>query len=223
MVACGSDTPATPAEEDGGGAGLDGSFGRDSSEPPDEPEPDGGVFRTPNADAGCPLKYAGPRNGIVAASVPRPNTTGGIPWESPEKGLTVDTMYARAVLDDDQQSELLRVTNYGFTIPPTASIKGIVVQLKRRGENKIVDGNIQLWLDGVPSDRPKFVASGWPTNIGTHHYGQEVDTWGNDLTPELVGKTGFGTEIWSKRRTDAGTGPIPGEVESLIMTVWYCD
>ena len=217
VVACGSDdTPATPDPA------LDASFGGDATDPPEEEEPvDGGVFTT-HADAGCPLKYAGPRNGIVAKSIPRTGLP-AVAWNAPEKALTVDSQYAGAVLDNDQQSELLRITSYGFSVPATATIKGVVVQLKRRGDNKIVDGNIELWLDGAASARPKFVSSGWPRVIGTHHYGQEIDTWGNDLTPELVGRPGFGTEIWSKRRTDAGTGPVPGEVESLLITIWYCD
>ena len=131
--------------------------------------------------------------------------------------------YAHADVDVDQQTELLRVTGYGFNLPASVTIKGVVVELKRQGANKVVDGNIELWLDGMPSSRPKFVASGWPIAIGTHHYGQEVDTWGDDLTPALVGKPGFGTEIWARRREDAGTGPAPADVESLIITIWYCE
>jgi hypothetical protein len=111
----------------------------------------------------------------------------------------------------------------GSTCPANVTIKGVVVELKRQGANKIVDGNIELWLDGNPSSRPKFVASGWPVAIGTHHYGQEIDTWGDDLTPALVAKPGFGTEIYALRRVDAGTGPVEGAVESLLITIWYCE
>ena len=175
-----------------------------------------------HADAGCPVKYAGPNPGTLAVSVPRSGAT-GIAWDTPGKALTIDGQYARAVVTDGEQTELLRVTGFGFNVPGNVTIKGVVVQLKRQGDNKVVDGNIELWLDGVASNRPKFVATGWPTNIGTHHYGQEVDTWGNDLTPELVGRPGFGTEIFAKRREDAGTGPIAAEVESLLITIWYCD
>ena len=218
MLACGSSDDG--ASDDGGTTSDDGGTGIDGSDPIEQN--DGGIFMS-HADAGCPVKYAGPNPGTVAVSVPRPSAT-GIPWQNPANALTVNGQYARSVVTDGEQTELLRVTGYGFKIPANVTIKGVVVQLKRQGaDQRIVDGNIELWLDGVASDRPKFVASGWPIKIGTHHYGQEVDTWGNDLTPELVGRPGFGTEIWAKRREDAGTGPVPAEIESLLITVWYCD
>jgi hypothetical protein len=220
LVACGSSDGGSGATDDGGSTGSDGGSGADTGDPTEQ-ETDGGIFMS-HADAGCPVKYAGPNPGTIATSVPRPGAT-GIAWQSPANALRVDGQYASAVVNDGEQTELLRVTGYGFVIPANVTIKGVVVELKRKGDNKIVDGNIELWLDGAPSDRPKFVASGWPTNIGTHHYGQEVDTWGNDLTPELVGRAGFGTEIWAKRREDAGSGPVSADVESLLITIWYCE
>jgi hypothetical protein len=218
VVACGGTDGGSGVTDDGGGSGSDGG-GVDASPSPDE-ETDGAPFMA-HQDAGCPLKYS-TKPGTVATSVPRAGATGKA-WDNTAGALKVDGTYAQDVLTDGEQSELLRVTGYGFAIPAAATIKGVVVELKRQGDNKIVDGNIELWLDGAPSDRPKFVASGWPTKIGTHHYGQEIDTWGNDLSPGLVGRPGFGTEIWAKRREDAGTGPATAAVESLIITIWYCE
>jgi hypothetical protein len=219
VVACGSSDGGAAADGEGGTTGEAGS-GVDSGDPT-EGVPDGGIYMS-HADAGCPVKYAGPNPGTIAVSVPRTGAT-GVPWAGPANALTVDGQYARSIVTDGEQTELLRVTGFSFKVPANVIIKGVVVELKRQGDNKIVDGNIELWLDGVASDRPKFVASGWPTKIGTHHYGQEVDTWGNDLTPELVGRAGFGTEIFAKRREDAGTSPVPAEIESLLITIWYCD
>lgn len=220
VFGCGSDGGSGIAADDDGGT-RDGAADLDSSDPPDHDEGDAPFMS--HADAGCPVKYAGPSPGTVATSVPRAGAAGAVAWTTPEGALKVDGQFASAMLDNDQASEHLRVTGYGFALPPSVTIKGVVVQLKRKGQNAIVDGNIELWLDGKPSDRPKFVASGWPTAIGTHHYGQEVDTWGNDLTPELVGRPGFGTEIYATRRVDAGTGPVAAEVESLLITIWYCE
>jgi hypothetical protein len=219
-VACGSsDTGADGNDDDAG----PGTFGGDSGDPPDDEQPDGGIFMS-HADAGCPVKYAGPNPGTIAQSIPRSGVTTGKAWSNPSGGLKVDGQFAEAPLGVGEQTELLRVTGYGFKIPSNVSIKGVVVQLKRQGGTTVVDGNIELWLDGVASDRPKFIASGWPSKIGTHHYGQEVDTWGNDLTPALINQPGFGSEIWAKRREDAGaTGTALADIESLIVTIWYCE
>ncbi len=219
-AACGGSGGGTANIGDDGGSGEGGAS--DGGSPPAEGDTDGGIFMAGN-DAGCPVKFVGPNPGTIAESLPRPNATGGIAWQSPMNALTIDGAFAHADVSDDQQTELLRVTGYGFTLPSTVTIKGVVVELKRKGANRIVDGNIELWLDGVASSRPKFAASGWPVGIGTHHYGQEVDTWGDPLTPALVGKPGFGAELWARRRDDAGTGAAPADVESLLITVWYCD
>ena len=99
------------------------------------------------------------------------------------------------------------------------------VEFKRQaGDTGIGDGAVELWLDGAPSDRPKFVATSWPRVIvGTHHYGPAVDTWGNDLTAALVGKPGFGVEVYAVRQRDAGGAAIEARVESMRMTIFYCE
>lgn len=214
VAACETEAASGPPNDDAGAVVDDEGGATDEVV-------DGGVFMS-HADAGCPVKYAGPRAGTIAESVPR---AGGptIAWSEAEGALTVDGRFARATLGDGEQTQLLRVTGYGFDVPSWAKIKGVVVQLKRQGGPLVVDGNIELWLDGKPSSRPKYMSTAWPSAVGTHHYGQEVDTWGDDLTPEMVSRLGFGTEIWAKHKPDAGTGPGTAEVESLIMTVWYCD
>ena len=222
VVACGSDNGAAIPGDDAGPMGNDGAGGPDTSDTPDSNGNQGDAGFSTGADAGCPLKFQGPKNGTLGESIPRAGTT-SIAWSNPNNARTVDGQFASVTLDNDQASEHLRVTGYGFNLPSTVSIKGVVVELKRQGNNQIVDGNIELWLDGTPSSRPKFVASGWPVAIGTHHYGQEIDTWGDDLTPALVAKPGFGTEIYALRRVDAGTGPVEGAVESLLITIWYCE
>ncbi|HSO38654.1 MAG TPA: hypothetical protein VLT33_39260 [Labilithrix sp.] len=215
-AACGSsETPADPSD---GGAGDGSTLPRADASNDDAHDPLNGV------DAGCPLKSDGPRAGKTAASVARAGAT-GIAWSAPENARELDGQFARATLDLGQSTEHLRITDFGFTLPASATVKGVEVEFKRQaGDTGIGDGNIELWLDGAPSDRPKFLATAWPRAIvGTHHYGQAVDTWGNDLTPALVGKPGFGVEIYALRQEDAGTAPIEASVESMRITVFYCE
>ena len=218
-AACGSDGESSPGS-DGGGTG-EGSIlpSGDSSTPDDDHhDPLNGV------DAGCPIKTAGPRSGTVATSVPRAGTT-GIAWGTPENARNTEGQFALTKLGLGETSEHLRITDFGFTIPASATIKGVEVELKRQASDTgIGDGNIELWLDGAPSDRPKFLATAWPRLIvGTHHYGQAVDTWGNDLTPALVGKPGFGVEIYALRLQDAGEAPLEARVDSMRISIFYCE
>jgi hypothetical protein len=123
-----------------------------------------------------------------------------------------------------QESELLRITGFGFNVPATARVIGAVVEFQRQASDTgIVDGNIELWLDGKPSDRPKNLTTTWPRLIvGTHHYGQATDTWGNDLTPDLTAKPGFGVEIFAAHPADAGAGPLEARIESMRITLFWC-
>jgi hypothetical protein len=220
MFACSSDTGAT-TDDDAGTASGDSGTGNVQTEPPDQELTDGPFMS--HADAGCPVKFVGPNPGTVATSVPRADDTAAVAWQTPENALEVDGKFGVAMLDEGQTSEHLRITGYGFKLPPAANIKGVVLQLKRQGDLAILDGKIELWLGDRTTDRPKFVSSGWPKIVGTHHYGQEVDTWGNDLTPQMFESPNFGAQIYAKRRPDAGAGPMPANVESILITVWYCD
>jgi hypothetical protein len=216
-AACGGNDGTAVTSDDGGA----GSEGGGVLVPGDSGthDPLNGV------DAGCPVKAIGPRSGGTAASLARPNVTGGLAWGSPSAARSPDGQSATVTLAPDQGSELLRITDFGFTVPSTAKVLGVEVELMRQASDTgIIDGNIELWLDGAASDRPKYLATAWPrTTVGTHHYGQAVDPWGNDLTPELVGRSGFGVEIWARRQEDAGTMPLEARVESMRMTVFYCD
>ncbi len=213
-AACGSSSGVAEASD---GAAEGGPLpASDSSDDPHDP--------LNGVDAGCPIKADGPRAGKTATSVPRPGVT-GIAWTAPENARDLDGQLARATLALGQSTEHLRITDFGFAIPASATIKGVEVEFKRQaGDTGIGDGNIELWLDGAASDRPKFLATSWPrTIVGTHHYGQAVDTWGNDLTPDVARKPGFGVEIYAIRQEDAGAAAIEARVESMRITVFYCE
>lgn len=210
LAACGSDT-ATTGEEDAGGSSV-------------LPQTDSGGGTVTETDAGC--KKVGPLSGSVAKSVPRDGVTGGLPWESPENGKVPDNTFAKVTLGVGQQSEMLKVTGFGFAIPAGVNVTGVEVEFKRQATDAgIVDGLIELTFDkGRTSGRPKYMFTSWPRAIvGTHHYGAPLDRWGNDVFAEDVNSPEFGVEIWAKREEDAGTDPLDGLIDSLRIYVHYCD
>lgn len=223
VVACGGSGASVGVVDDeaGSDAAVDSALANEDASLSDDDhhDPLNGV------DAGCLVKRDGPRAGSVAANVMRNGAASNVEWSIPENARVADGQFARATLDTDQTSALLRITQFGFQVPATARVLGIEVQFKRQASDTgIGDGNIELWLDGAASDRPKFLATAWPRLIvGTHHYGQATDPWGNDLTPALVGRPGFGVEIFARRLADAGTGPLEARIDSMRVTVFYCD
>ncbi len=222
LAACSSETPSTssgdaieggaegsPTTRDGGSAPIDD----------DHHDPFNGV------DAGCPVTIVGPRSGSLATSLAREEASGAVPWTNPRGAMAVDGEVAHAKLTGDQTTELLRITGFGFDVPPSARVLGFEVELKRQASDTgIVDGSIELWLAGRRSDRPKTFVPTWPRlQVGTHHYGQAVDTWGDDLSPALVNDSNFGVEMWARRQESATAPELEAQIESLRMTLFYCD
>jgi hypothetical protein len=94
--------------------------------------------------------------------------------------------------------------------------------LKRRApEGGIEDQQVNVEIEGKPSSF-KWVEGSWPTSIvGTHPYGQAVDTWGVDLFPADVNKPTFATTLTIKRSAGS-TGSVNAVVDSLKVAIHYC-
>jgi hypothetical protein len=211
LLSCSSEEGEGSAEPDGGAPSSTGG--------PDAATGEAGG-RDPY-DPGCEPVKDGPRAGTTASSAPADGP--GAPWTSPDDALTADDeAFASATLDDHDQTEELRVSGFGFQLPPGSRVTGIEVQLKRRApEGGVVDEKIALDSNGR-TGRYKYISSGWPsTVVGTHHYGQAVDPWGIELTPADVAAPDFAVTLRAKREAGA-VGPKVANVDSLQMSVFYC-
>ncbi len=215
-ASCGS-SESTPSGEDGTSSSSSSSGGSSTS------SSSGGTTSSGSSglSGGCPAIAVGPKTATVVTSVPR--QAGGIPWTDLDNAKTVDDAFAKTMLAAGEESEELRLTGFGFELPPGVVFQGVEVELKRQApDGGIVDGIISLV--GVPNQvgRGKFIATSWPSSIvGTHHYGQATDTWGMDLNPPDVTTPDFGVALWVKR--EAGPDSATALVESIQVRVFYCD
>jgi hypothetical protein len=174
-------------------------------------------------DGGCKLEAFGPRAGTVVKSEPRAEAPGAAPWTAIAGGLFDDEQYAKASLAEATETEELRITDFGFKLPPGNVFMGVEVQLKRRApEGGVVDGTIALVGVQNQVGRGKVMTTPWPSKIvGTHHYGQGTDTWGYDLNAPDVERPEFGVGLWVKKAEDASTPPT-AMVDSIRVSVFYC-
>jgi len=213
VFACSDETPATPGPIDGGGAGAD------TGSPNESPSQDAGGNRAPT---GCLLKTTDYTIGAKAENVPRTDIQNAVDWTDVDGARSEDGKFATVTLNDGEESAVLRVSEFGFQIPDTAETWGIEVELKRRApDGGVEDARIEVEIEGKPS-RFKFMETPWPTSIvGTHAYGQAVDTWGVDLYPADVNKPTFAAKLTVKR-TDDAVGPVTAIVDSLKIAVHFC-
>lgn len=121
----------------------------------------------------------------------------------------------------------LKATNFGFTIPITATINGIVVEVKRYsgllGASGTTDSSIVL-LDktGTPyagSDNKADTVTNWPNTVAYASYGSSSDTWnaGAGLTPGNINSSGHGVAIAATITNGVNTA----NVDYIRVTVYY--
>lgn len=216
LFACTSDTTGTTATKDSGTTAT-----KDAT----TDIGDAGLSPT-----GCVLIGTDVHAGTTAESVPRTDIDGGgagVAWTNPAGALQEDGDVASVTLDDGQESQELRISDFGFTIPSTYETWGMVVQLKRRTttdggviQSTYVNVGIDGKTPGYKYDNESFY---WPTKIvGTHDYGQPVDTWGVDLYPSDINAKTFSAKLWAKKGPKSVAGPVTATVEALRVIVWYC-
>ena len=144
------------------------------------------------ADSSGP-RYPGTGDFVTAGA-------GTVAWSNPTRITADDTNYATVDLSHET-SHYLRGTNYGFTIPDSATIIGIQVEIGRRAENSsswsyMRDNIIKLVKGGNPVGNNKaLTGTNWPTSITNKDYGGAADLWGTTWTPADINAANFGAVI----------------------------
>src|SRR5438045_787035 len=117
----------------------------------------------------------------------------------------VGTPYATVSLSPGANSDYLQGTNYNFSIPLNATIKGIEVVINRNGQQSLAIGfrDDALYLVKNVSGTPVIQTSGnnkasgttWPTGFATATYGSPTDLWNLSWTPADINNSNFGVAL----------------------------
>ena len=122
-------------------------------------------------------------------------------------------------------SRYLYVSNFGFTIPATATITGILTEVKRNysggsvGGLGVKDSVVQLMDSlGVRIGTNKASNTPW-TGISTYAtYGNSSDLWGATLTPAAINYSGFGVAVMAKNMS---ASIYTADIDHIRVTVYY--
>jgi hypothetical protein len=145
-------------------------------------------------------------------------------WANPDYAKADDTSYANVALEKNTVSDLLRLTNFGFTssdIPSGATINGIEFIISRycSAANYANDSALYLYDDGRVGNNLAS-ATKWPSTIGDATYGGATNMCGTSLTQVDVVASTFGVEL-SVAEGDHGSGTIPSYVDYIKIRVYY--
>jgi len=134
----------------------------------------------------------------TAASAPYDD----LDWTDPGNVTADDTSYASitdAAYDTGAQSYLMSVRQFGASVPGSATINGVQVEIgKYYAVGAARDAVVQL-INGVGTTLGNNLGSvndTWPTTApGTIVYGGPANLWGTTLTPAVVNGTAFGVQF----------------------------
>jgi hypothetical protein len=128
--------------------------------------------------------------------------------------------YASASLSTGQQTVYLVCKGFGFSIPTTSTILGIVFSYKGYGNVNSVAQDYKVSLinaAGTPIGTYKNNSGYLSTTPTTITYGSSSDSWGTSLTPAIVNATGFGIGL----SLQSVTGSVGVYANSMSLTVYY--
>jgi protocatechuate 3,4-dioxygenase beta subunit len=145
-------------------------------------------------------------------------------WTSPDNIKADDGIVATISgnLADNEITEDLIASNYGFAIPSNATITGIEVIIDRRatGTDDVQDESLRLIKGGSVQGNDKAATStGWPATLTAVTYGSSSDLWGLTWTPTDINASNFGLAFSAQER-GTGTSKVP-EVDYIKIKVYY--
>lgn len=148
------------------------------------------------------------------------SSVGSGTWGSPNQAQTSNNVYTSAYISSSE-THYLKATNFGFTIPTGATIKGIKVEAESRNTMtvpsrfervRIVKGGL---ITGTDLSTDAIVAS-----TDTYYsFGGDNESWGLTWTPSQINSADFGMAI--SFRTDSSPGSSVVLVDHVRVTVYY--
>ena len=106
--------------------------------------------------------------------------------------------YATATLYSIQQPSTIYVSNFGFSIPTSATINGITVQINKYADGDITDADVYL-VDNTGAHvgtNKNITAYFWAgINNAPQTYGGSSDLWGTTWTPSIINSNNFGLQL----------------------------
>ncbi len=167
---------------------------------------------------------AGPRSvGSEGTDCTNQTGTGTVAWSTPGNCGSSNDVRATASVDGTT-TNWERALNFGFSIPTTATINGIVLGLERsasaQNNGGVVDAGVRLVKGGTIQTTDKSTATVWSTAELYEDHGTSSDLWGTTWSPSDINASNFGAAISAKKVSSAGNA-ITARIDHIRITVYY--
>ncbi|NCU30002.1 hypothetical protein EOM60_05390, partial [Candidatus Saccharibacteria bacterium] len=161
----------------------------------------------------------GPRYPTGSSDCVNDNSNGSFyAWTAPDRAISDNNLYANKALSSSN-TQYLKCTNFGFTIPTDSTIMGITVSAGRfaSATNIIRDQEVKLVKGGTIQTHDKAdTFSSWPTTETVKNYGSTSDLWGSTWTVADINASNFGVAF-----SVNAMGSATANVDYIRVTVEY--
>lgn len=161
----------------------------------------------------------GPKNPTSSANCVN---SGGSDWSSPGNAFSDNNSGATASVNGTTTNHL-NCTNFGFSIPSTATIQGFVVAVKRSSSSVAEGGSkdavVRLIKGGVTGATDRSTNTAYATSYEKENHGGGTDLWGETWTPTDVNASNFGVAFAATKPTTGS--PQTVDVDVIEVTVYY--
>ena len=159
----------------------------------------------------------------------------GAPWDADQHPVSGYHWWNTST-PEGTYSNYISFQGFGFSIPATAAILGIVVSITKCGiannpASFNQDYSVKLTVDGAPSGTEHALVGNWSEgrntgeiaeNLKTYVYGSRTDTWGITPTPAMVNSPGFGIALSAESMGNPGSYPfVDGSPYPATIQIYY--
>ena len=166
---------------------------------------------TPTPLVACP----GPV--VITGTAVNDTSYGTASWTSPSNATAHDGI-GTYISSYSYNSNYLKTTNYGISIPSGAVINGIQVDASVEGTaGTSYDSSVKIVKGGVISGTEKARVGAWPSSYTVRTWGGPTDLWGLSWTAADVNSSTFGVAI------AASGGGVNGStyIDYVQITICY--
>jgi hypothetical protein len=163
----------------------------------------------------------GPRNPTVGTN---DASIGTVAWSNPGNVSASDLAVATAsamVLGNN--SNYLSASAFGFSIPASAIICGITVQIQKNATGllqNVTDNSVKIIKNGVIGGSERALGGTWPTTEAFFTYGGGADLWGQTWTAAEINAGNFGVAISANLSAGSSVNPS-ARVNNIRISVAY--
>jgi hypothetical protein len=178
----------------------------------------------------CGAQSQGPDYPNLSENQPLSSCTGcaGAVWNNANKVNGTDGVYADVQLmpylfcfqSQCYRSRYLTSHHFGFSIPSSATVDGIVVTVTGKSNTmaSVMDSTIMLMKNYVPVGANRASGNDWDTSAMVRTYGSPLDLWGSSWTPAEINDNYFGSYVKVYNPT---TNTPSALVDAVTITVFY--